>query len=231
MKFLLQTIDGKINNVEVFNAKSLLDRFGTKYEFSNKYDLIELNDIDNLPDSECNSVPIGTLEFVGKFLKKFFDINNLNPIEVPKCLRKNRYLKRKYRILSKDELPESGRYFIKYVSKLKQYTYIGNIEDLSDKPSKVQPYKIDGLYQISDIVNILSEYRVFVFNDEIQAIQHYDGDCLKFPDANLINEMVMMYSLEKDRPKAYTIDVAVIANKGTCVLEIHPMTSCGTYLA
>ena len=229
MKFLLQIVDGKIQDVEVFNIKLLLDRFGSKYEFGDKYDLIELNDIDNLSDFESASIPIGTLQFVGKFLKKFYNIDNLNPIEVPECLRKEKYLKRRYKIIPKDKLPESGRYFIKYVSKLKEYTFIGDIKDLSDTPSKFHPYKKEGLYQISDIVNILSEYRVFVYQDEIQAIQYYDGNCLIFPDSKLINEMVNMYSLDKDRPRAYTMDIAVINGYETCILELHPLVSVGTY--
>ena len=229
MKFLLQTVNGEIRDVEVFNMKLLLDRFGAKFRFGDKYDLIELEEIDNLPDSESKSIPIGTLQFVGKFLKKFYNIDNLNPIEVPKCLRKERYLKREYNIVSKDQLPEFGRYFIKYVSKLKEYTYIGDIKDLSDTPSEFHPSKKEGLYQISNIIDILSEYRVFVYQDEIQAIQYYDGNCLIFPDSKMINEMVNVYSLDKDRPQAYTMDIAVNKDNETCILELHPFVSCGTY--
>lgn len=226
MDFLLQQENNVITDTEIFNLKQLLD----KQKYQHRYSYVGYDDIINLRNpSNKEMIPIGTLQYVGRFLKQFYNIEHLNPIEVPNCLREERYLKRKYSIINKDDLPSEGRYFIKYASSLKEFTYIGNILDLGDEPSDVSPYKKEGLYQISEIVDIESEYRVFVYRDEIQAIQYYDGDCTVFPDANLIKEMVFKYSLDSQRPLAYTIDIAVIKNRGTCVLEVHPFVSVGTY--
>lgn len=229
MLFLLQTFNKEIKSVEVFNLKDILDRNKLLHE----YELREIEEIDTLSNNYKNAIPVGSIEFVTKFLSKFYNINNLEPIEVPLLLRKKDYLKRDYKIVSKENLPTKGYYFIKYVSKLKEFSYIGNIESIPDEKSQIIDdlcfYKKNGLYQISEVVNILSEYRVFVNNDEIVGIQYYNGDCTVFPNTNIIKEMVNVYSLDKNRPLAYTMDIAVIKEKGTAILEIHPCVSVGTY--
>ena len=34
---------------------------------------------------------------------------------------------------------------------------------------------------------------------------------------------------DQDRPKAYTMDIAVIRDRGTAILEVHPWVSVGLY--
>lgn len=84
------------------------------------------------------------------------------------------------------------------------------------------------LYQVSSLINILSEYRVYVFGGEIEQISCYNGDCTVFPDINLIKRAVNLVNYHEKHLGSYTIDVAV-TEKGTCLLEIHNFTSCGLY--
>ena len=84
-------------------------------------------------------------------------------------------------------------------------------------------------YLISNVVDIMSEYRVFVSDMSIKAIQFYDGDCTVFPNVSLLREMVGKYYLVQDRPKSYTMDIAVLKNGRTVILEVHPVVSVGTY--
>ena len=81
--------------------------------------------------------------------------------------------------------------------------------------------------QVSEIIDIVSEWRVFVFNGEIQHIGNYSGDCMAFPDADIIKEIVRVYGDEA--PKAWTLDVAVTTEGDTVVLECHRFFSCGLY--
>lgn len=232
MYYLLQ-IDEEFKDSDIYVIKNMLDERRRIHDYvcTTYNDLDKIINDKNLPIQDMT--PIGSIKFVQEFLKKVHGINEMNPIEVPKILRKEKYLKRKYEILSNENLPESGLYFLKYASKLKDFSYRGLINYLpKEDPGNGEPYLKEGLYVVSELVDILSEYRCFIYNDKIEGIQYYDGDCTVFPskdDVNLLKEMVNVYSLDKNRPFAYTMDVAIIKDKGLCILECHPHTSVGLY--
>lgn len=215
LEFLMQELDSERHEYISISLKSI--RF------------LRLSE-DNLPYYK-SIIPVGDLSFVREVLLKFHGISKMNPIEVPSCLRDELFLKRKYSIVIKEELPKEGYFFIKDVSRLKDFSYTGMIEYIHEsKESDYSIYFKEGnLYQISEVVNILSEYRVFVHNDKIIAVHYYDGDSKVFPDISLIQNMVEVYSSDKYRPRAYTLDVAVAKNRGTLLLEVHPWVSIGLY--
>ena len=84
---------------------------------------------------------------------------------------------------------------------------------------------------ISEVLNIFSEWRVFVFNERIVGVKHYLGDPWAMPDKSVVYQMVREYT---DCPAAYTLDVTVAADlysgkSSTVVIEVHPFVSCGLY--
>ena len=176
----------------------------------------------NFPSKYQDAIPIGTIQFVNLFLKVFKGIEEIPVIEVPKCLQTDYFLKREYRILPYDQIPTKGKYFIKNVSHLKTLTYIGDMKNVIQEINKAD------MYQVSDILDIKSEYRVYVIDGKIYAIENYNGDPTLFPDINLIKQANMRWSLENDYPKSYTMDVAV-TEQGTCLLECHVLFACGIY--
>jgi hypothetical protein len=149
----------------------------------------------------------------------------MHPIEIPPVLRTDEFLKRKYSIVKGSELPKQGYFFIKNASKLKEFSYTGYIELLDKKINDINP---EDFYQVSEVVNILSEYRVYVINKKIYAIAYYNGNPCIFPDINLIQKANLIYSIQPDYPNSYTMDV-MINEKGTSIIEIHPLFSCGIY--
>ena len=88
--------------------------------------------------------------------------------------------------------------------------------------------KKDHLYQVSELIPIQSEYRIFVLSNEIYSVGNYDGDVKLFPDMKLIQKAVNMWSIQKDCPKSYSMDVAVTPF-GTALLECHILFSTGIY--
>lgn len=222
MIFLLQYEDNEIDT-DVNILKKELER----EKFLHEYYLSSTNIIKIINDKSAfrDIIPVGNLNFVRTFLKIFHNINDMNSIEIPEVLREDIFLKRKYSIIEKSELPDNGYYFVKYVSELKSFTYTGLIETLKYDSAFLR----NGLYQVSEVINILSEYRCFVHNDKIVAIHHYDGDCTIFPDISFINYAISTYSKDKTRPKAYTMDLAIIKDKGTAIIEIHAWVSVGLY--
>lgn len=222
MKFLLEIINNNICDVEVFNVKNLLDHSPSFHE----YKLVDLNYIIETNEDLADWIPIGTILYVKEWLKKYWGIEKMIPIEVPEVLRKEKFLKRDYNIVSLEDLKLEGYKFLKDVDNLKGLVYIGDLSCF-DKNDKIV-FK-GSEYLVSNVINIVSEYRIFVSDLEIKAIQFYDGDCTIFPDILKIREMVGLYSLERNRPKSYTLDIAILKEGFTVILEVHPVISVGTY--
>lgn len=228
MFFLLQK--EKRNDTDYYILKETLD--GTFHDYEElsindfKNDNGKLKNKNDFPKSYQDAIPLGTINFVTAFLNIFKNIEKMNPIEIPKCLRTNEFLKRKYSIQKGENLPQKGRYFIKNASNLKTFSYQGPLEYLPyDEMSCIVP---NDFYQLSEIVNILSEYRVYIVDGEVYAISHYDGNPNIFPDVNLIKKANLIYSTQPDYPRSYTMDI-MVNEKGTSILEIHPLFSCGLY--
>lgn len=211
-----------------------------EYEEDSFGEIIKTNKLKNsndFPEIYKKSIPIGSINFVSTWLKVFYNIDKENPIEIPPILRTDEFLKRKYSIVTADKLPRTGRYFIKDVSKLKEFTYSGDLEyflfDEMFEPAK-SPYDYslrinpDHLFQVSEIVNILSEYRVYIIDGKIENIANYNGDVTLFPDVELIKKANDLYSTQPDYPKSYSMDL-MITPKGTAITEIHNYTSLGHY--
>jgi len=79
---------------------------------------------------------------------------------------------------------------------------------------------------ISEPINIVSEYRCFIHEDKLKGIQHYLGDFRKYPDTNLIEEMIKGY---KGSNCAYTLDVGVLESGLTVLIEVNDMWAIGSY--
>lgn len=224
MEFILQTINGKLST-EVFELKNILD--GRLTRCTHSYTLSE----SMKGNTQKGLIPVGDLDFVGDYLKSAYEIETMNHIEVPKCLRKYNYLKRVYEIANAETIIKhywsDRKLFIKKVDKLKEWN--------NSITGRVSPSLItDGTYIVSSWMDIKSEYRVFVLEDNVVGCKHYSGNCLLFPDGDLIRQMVLKYSLDNNRPNAYTLDIAVAKGSktdeyDTIILEVHPFVSCGTY--
>lgn len=172
-----------------------------------------------------NHFPFGSINFVEYWLKHYYN-RIMQPIEVPSILRTDEMLKRDYKILTKDKIPHHGRYFIKNVSRLKSGSFLGDAEKwhIAYKGD----YDDNSIFSVSPEINILSEWRVYIINGDIENISNYDGNTLKFPDIKLVNKMVELFKSTGQAPNSFSIDVAV-TDKGTAILEIHPFASLGLY--
>ena len=185
----------------------------------------------DFPDNFDDAIPLGTINFVTAYLNIFKNIEKMHPIEIPQCLRTEEFLKRKYQIIQGKNIPKSGVYFIKNVSTLKTFSYTGQLNAICNEVDALtgkRPIEDNDWYQLSEVINILSEYRVYFIEGKLYAIAYYDGIQTIFPDINLIIKANLIYSMQKDYPQSYTMDIA-ITPKGTVLLEIHPLFSCGIY--
>ena len=183
-------------------------------------------------------IPIGTIEFVTKYLANTEDFKTEVPIEIPKYLQTEEFLHRDYKIVTSDKVPRQGEFFLKDVSQLKCFgslvdTLWLDIDRLFtpiDENKFSTELRLDSnhLYQVSSKLDIKSEYRVYVINNKISNIINYNGDVTLFPDISIINKANLLIEYNEKWLKSYTIDIAV-GYFGTALLEIHNFTSVGLY--
>lgn len=226
MNFLIQRYANfTSSDFEIVALKQAIE--AQSYEYS--YKEITIDEITS--DTDKQAIPVGSIQFVQRYLEVVHGrTENMNPIEVPKELRFEKFLKRQYSIVDYEHLPKSGYWFIKDVSQLKNGTYLGRVPAL-----QIEGFDSDHLFVVSEVKNILSEYRVIVYQDKIEAIQFYDGDPTIMPtpdEIKKIKEMVLRYSQNRNRPGAYTLDVAIVKEgdgRDLMLLEVHSFVSVGVY--
>lgn len=222
--FLIQTVDNQIVHDFAFYLREAIKYHNWYYnEQVYNYILSETPERPKLNDYQYYSlndiIPIGTVEFVSEYLKKYYNIQNIKPLNIPQELMQEKYLKRwvKYQ-LNESNVFNAGEklIFVKDNAKIKGFTNI--IE-----PTKGYP---KGEYLISEVVDIESEWRCFIYNGEFVGLQNYLGNFTLFPNIKLIKEMISRY---KDCPPAYTLDIGINKIGETFILEVHNFFACGLY--
>lgn len=229
MHFLLQSDNldphnGKNLDLDIVQLKTVLDRLKIFSEYTEmKYADLKNADVKDVR----NTIPVGTIPFVEEWLKKCHNIDYINPIEIPYFLRMPDFIKRDYRIVPYNRIPETGEYFIKDVSRLKRFVFFGNRRDIEQRYEGTVVDKTH-LFQVSEVVKILSEHRVYIIDGKIENVCNYNGSPLVSPDSDVIIRANRMYMAKPDYPRSLTMDVMVTEN-GTELVEIHPFIACGLY--
>ena len=184
--------------------------------------LIHSSDTFSCPDGAM-LIPVGSIEFVEQCLTQWYGVNKcLSRLYIPEVLRS--FANRWYGIAdSKEQVKDIaktfiGGVFLKSASKVK-CDYAGIYHTSDTLPD-------DTAYFVSEVVDIRSEWRVFVYRGKIMGIQNYAGDFWKMPDKEDVCHMVQAFT---DAPNAYTLDVAVLEDGTTAVIEVHNFLSCGLY--
>jgi hypothetical protein len=211
MEFLIQTVGGEIKHDFSFTLIESID-YHNWFNVSNKmyYTLTKLENINlGKVNLSRNFIPIGSVEFVTSFLHTFY--NSIpEPKNIPMELLSEQFTGRK--VFNGSEKDIVGKKFVKSNSVIKLFT------DICEEAP-------EGYYQISDVIDIQSEWRAFVFKGELVGLQNYLGDFCVFPNVDRIKEMIRAYTKQ---PIAYTLDIAV-SNGKTVIIEIHDFFSCGLY--
>jgi len=177
-------------------------------------------------DSDIDLIPIGSVEFVSAYLERFYGVTP-KPRNIPDVLNKPDLTYRTIFNGTKHDLKIGEEKFVKSNEKIKSFTGVitKDVTDFSHIP--------DGELQISDIINIDSEYRCFVYKGELVGLKHYSGDFTVFPS---IAQIYVMINEFKDAPVAYTLDIGINNHSGrylkpkeTFIIEVHDFFSCGLY--
>ena len=232
MKFVIQKIDNEIRHDFAFTLLEAV-RFHNWLEHGHNIHVKYVNTKEDdttfmFKPMHKTYVPIGSVEFVSAHLYQFYGLTP-KPINVPESLYP--LAQREIFIGTNRDLDGLQRkWFVKSMDKIKGLVkVIDNPTLLSVPPGGVEKY------QISEYINIDSEWRAFVYKGKLVGLQNYVGEFTEFPDIQVIRKMIKMY---KDAPIAYTLDVGinyrstwemVLNEYNTFVIEVHDFFSCGLY--
>jgi hypothetical protein len=78
----------------------------------------------------------------------------------------------------------------------------------------------------SEVVEFVTEYRVFVLEQDVIGIKHYKGDFRRYPDCAVVDAAVAAYW---PSPSAYGIDFGVTRDGRTLLVETNDGYSLGCY--
>lgn len=204
MIYLIQTINGKVEHefsLSLIESIKYLDWVDGSIEYGLVY-----SDKPNIP----GCVPIGSIEFVREYLKTHHNLTP-KPRNIPITLLGEEYTLRSVKNGTHLDVVDTS--FVKANDTFKGYT------EITDNPPP-------GLYQISEVVEIDSEWRSFIYKGVLVGLQNYSGDFTSFPDVDRIQSMIDAFT---DAPVAYTLDVGVHKDRGTFIIEVHDFFSCGLY--
>ena len=232
MKFLIQTIDGKFINdfsrelVEAINYNNWYYNTNEyKYETIDYGKYLKIKE-ETIPELKIKDLcPVGSVEFIIGYLKKNFGID-IKPINVPGSLFKyaGRFIENVD--VERIKVIQKNNYDINIFVKSNEIIK-GVCGYLRDETVKAYINKnISHTYQLSEEIEILSEYRCFVYQNELIGIKNYTGDFKIFPNISKIENMIKDFT---DSPISYTIDVGIKDSGETIVIECHDFFSCGLY--
>jgi hypothetical protein len=222
-KFLIQTENNEIIHDFTFHLREAIKYQNWICNEQKHTYIYSENGCDVLVPNIKEYIPIGSIKFVLNFYKEYYNINNIKPINIPKELTSYDNLKRtiiSYDTIKNDIEFYSREFFIKQIDKFKGVTGIMKLTDI-----KLDEL-IQGEFLLSDIIDIKSEWRGFVYRGELLDIKNYSGNFALFPDIQKVKNIIKEY---KNSPKSYTIDVGITDKKDTVLIEIHQFFSCGLY--
>lgn len=221
MEFLLQK--DSFDDIDMAILKEMLQR----RRRLNRFTEMTMQQLIDAGKEEVRGLfPVGAIPFVETWLKKCHGIVRINPIEIPEFLRTEEFLKREYSIVPYYQIPR-GVYFVKDVTVLKEFAFEGDTEELFTGRT-AGTIDQTHMFQVSELIDILSEYRVYIIDGQIENVCNYNGSPLIFPDMELVSKANSIYMTKPDYPRSLTIDV-MVTERGTSLIEIHPFISVGLY--
>lgn len=180
-------------------------------------------DINEVPVSKSNMV-VTFIEDTSEYFKKL-DVDVPFALNVPPCLEK--FIKRDIEYMTMSEFLEDPRepIFVKPASKGKPFPS-GVIKKCSSKPLVLGELDPNELCMVSNVIEIISEYRCYVIKGILKAIKHYQGDIRIFPNIKIIDEAISMYDAA---PCSYVMDFGINSAGETILIECNDAWSVGNY--
>jgi hypothetical protein len=216
----LQKKDGEFANLTVFNAWEGFKLLGIHTEFFEHKQLI--NGYLPIPLSKTTLV----CGFIGdvRWALKELGVPDPEMVDYPPELEP--YWGREIKSSTMAEIRQhEPRVFIKPKLGHKLFNghvRTGRVQDLIQTamiPDETEIY-------VSEIVNFVTEYRIFVNEGLMVGCCHYKGDFTIYPDFKVISEAIAAY---RSAPVGYSADFGVTDDGRTLLVEVNDGFALGSY--
>lgn len=217
--------------IEKFGDSFVSDFAYSAYEgFSHlSYPIKLFDDVDSIPlrfnDEGRLPLVVGCIESVERFFTRI-GVTIPEPMHVPHELMKYAQRVIKYMTLGEFKKNKDIKTPIFIKSKKLKLFPSGVINSMSYKNDLMFPHPDDTQVIVSEVIDIVSEYRCFIRKGKLVGIKNYSGDFKVFPDISYIESMISDY---KNSPIAYTMDIGIISSGEVVLVECNDAWSVGTY--
>lgn len=183
-----------------------------------------IDDIDSLNDL---SPSVGVSGYIGDIHRALTVLNKPIPQNIDYPIQLRHILGRTLKQTTLKEIRESiTPQFIK--PDIEHKLFNGFVFDNSiSSRRKIVTCSDDTTVWASDLINIVSEYRTFILDNQILDCRRYKGEWKYVPDFNIINESVNL--MKSSCPRAYCLDFGVLDNGKTVLIEMNEGFSFGHY--
>lgn len=199
------------------------DHFNASYGFRKMgFEIVEFETYDTLKKSEINDVIVG---YSGPIETRLYDFGLRIPdIDYPESI--SGYLGRKIWKSTINTINNNPDLWNVFVKPVRRKSFKGRVVRCVKNLIGCGATNGNQEVYVSEILNFVSEYRVFVRYGEIVDIRHYAGDWSVFPDANTIASCVGDY---KEGINTYAIDFGVTDKGTTNLIEVNVSGAIGSY--
>lgn len=185
--------------------------------------VIFFEEIEEVPTSKYNIV-VAYIEDTNKYLERL----GLPPkmaLNIPVELEK--YTGREIRYMTMGEFKKDSQLpvFVKPARRSKEFV-AGVLTKQDSKEFFFKDHPDDTPVLVSEVVDIVSEYRGYVIDGELKGIYYYRGDFRVFPDVKVIDNAIKDYTTQ---PAGYSIDFGVTGDGRTLLIECNDGWSLGNY--
>jgi hypothetical protein len=213
--YIEKLVRGEFSNISFYTGLEAFYNMG--------FQINEVSTFDHL-DVKENHVFLGSIQFVHQALQ-LLKHEIPEPFDYPGSLEKF-YGRKIYPSTISQISNNSNQWnvFIKPRGFLKQFTgrVIKGTADLIGTSN----YEFDTPIWVSEPVNFISEWRVFVRYNEVLGVRHYKGDWRCNYDFKVIESAVKTF---KDSPNAYALDFGLTNDGRLLVVEANEGYSIGSY--
>lgn len=203
-------------NPNVFNAYKGLEDMG--------FECVKFSTLQDLADyyHSRGEIIVGGIGIIRKRLKAF----DIDPITVDYPEELKEFLGRTIQESTLSNIANNPETWPIFVKSKEQKRITGKvIRNVSDLVGLGYQEENPEIY-ISEVMDFVSEYRVFVRYGEVLDCKHYWGDPMVFPDAAIIKAAISKY---QSAPDAYGIDFAVTKEGKTVLIEVNDAWALGCY--
>jgi hypothetical protein len=185
--------------------------------------VIFFEDIEEVPKSKYNIV-VACIETTNKYFERF-GIPAKQALNIPPELMK--YCHRDIDYMTMEEFKRDTRLpiFVKPNGRAKEFV-AGVITKEESRKFFFNDVPDNSPVLISECIDIVSEYRGYVYDKKLQGLYWYMGDFRKFVDCSIIDKAIEDYTTQ---PAGYSIDFGLTSDGRTVLIECNDGWSLGNY--